>query len=230
MLATYTLPCSNDRLIDSMTDQAPGRSVPDTQDKILDAAECLFVEHGYAATSLRAIASMADVNLAATHYHFGSKKGLFASVFHRCVQPVNEQRLLLLRQLKESDRSLTSRSILECFFAPLAAVVEKNHQVPALIGRIYAEPESLTKPIMEKEFGEVAASYQLAIAEVFPDVPADELRWRFHFMIGSMIHLLQFNAPLGTESSRSTFISGIDRLINYAEAGLAQSNERQTHD
>lgn len=213
-----------------MADQAMNESAPDTQEKILDAAERLFIEHGYAATSLRAIASLAEVNLAATNYHFGSKKGLFGSVFHRCVQPINEQRLLLLKELKLSKRKLTLRLILEAFFTPLAAAVNKKHQVPALIGRIYAEPESLTKPILEQEFGEVAARYQLAIAEVFPDVPADELRWRFHFMIGSMIHLLQFNAPLGTESSQATFISGIERMIDYAEAGLAQHNERQLHD
>jgi AcrR family transcriptional regulator len=230
MLALYTLVDSNERLIYLMTDQATDGSASDTQERILDAAECLFVEHGYAATSLRAIASMAEVNLAATNYHFGSKMGLFASVFHRRVQPINEQRLLLLKQLRESERPLTARSVLESFFAPLAEAMNKNHQVPALIGQIYAEPESLTKPIVEQEFGEVAAHYQMAIAEVFPDVPAEELSWRFHFMIGSMIHLLQFNAPLGTESTHSTFISGIDRMIDYAEAGFAQSNERQSHD
>ncbi len=227
MLAVYTLNNSNERLIYWMNDQAIDRSAPDTQEKILDAAECLFVEHGYAATSLRAIATMAGVNLAATNYHFGSKKGLFASVFHRRIQPVNEQRLLLLKQLKESERPLTVRALLECFFAPLAETVNRNNQVPALIGRIYAEPESLTKPILEQEFGETAARYQLAIAEVFPDMPADELTWRFHFMIGSMIHLLRFNVPLGAESTRFTLISGIDRMIDYAEAGLTQSNERQ---
>ena len=213
-----------------MAGHATDRSAPDTQGKILDAAEYLFVEQGYAGTSLRAIAARAGVNLAATNYHFGSKKGLFASVCHRCVQPINKERLFLLRQLTESERPLTIRSVLETFFSPLVKAVYKSHQVPALIGRIYAEPESLTKPIVEQEFGEIAARYQLAIAAVFPDVPAEELSWRFHFMVGSMLHLLQFNAPLGTESSRSTFISGIDRMIDYAEAGLAQSNERQPHD
>ncbi len=162
--------------------------------------------------------------------HFGSKKGLFASVFHRCVQPINEERLSLLKKLTESERPLTARSVLESFFTPLVEAVYKNHRVPALIGRIYAEPASLTKPILEQEFGKIAARYQLALSEVLPDVPAEELSWRFHFMIGSMIHLLQFNAPLGTEATHSTFISGIDRMLDYAEAGLAQPNERQRHD
>ena len=213
-----------------MNDKAPNAEPTNTQTKILDAAEYLFVEQGYAATSLRAIASAAGVNLAATHYYFGSKKGLFGSVFHRCVQPINEDRLLLLRALGESDRPLTTRSVLESFFAPLVEAVYKNRLVPALIGRIYAEPESLTKPIVEQEFGEIAAHYQLALSEVLPDVTTEELHWRFHFMIGSMIHLLQFHAPLGTESTYSTFISGIGRMIDYAEAGLTQPNERQRHD
>jgi AcrR family transcriptional regulator len=213
-----------------MTDNAVDTALADTQTKILDAAECLFAEHGYAATSLRKIASAAGVNLAATHYYFGSKKGLLASVFHRCVQPINEERLFLLQQLTESDHPLTIRSVLESFFAPLVEAVYKNHRVPVLIGRIYAEPESLTKPILEQEFGKIAARYQLAIAEVFPHLPTEELSWRFHFMIGSMIHLLQFNAPLGTESSYSTFISGIDRMLDYAEAGFTQPNERPRHD
>ena len=212
------------------TDNTADKAPTDTQTRILDAAECLFVEHGYSATSLRAIASAAGVNLAATHYHFGSKKGLFASVFHRCIQPINKARLLLLKDLKESERPLTTRSLLESFFAPLVEGVYKSHQVPALIGRIFAEPESLTKPILEQEFGEIAALYQSTLSEISPDVPPEEMSWRFHFMIGSMIHLLQFNAPLGTESSYSTFISGIDRMIDYAEAGLTQPNARQRHD
>ena len=212
------------------TDYTVDKELTTTQIRILDAAEGLFVEHGYSATSLRAIASAAGVNLAATHYHFGSKQGLFASVFHRCVQPINKARLLLLKELNESKRKLTTRSVLESFFAPLVERVYKSHQVPALIGRIYAEPASFTKPILEQEFGEVAALYQSTLAEISPDVPAEELSWRFHFMIGSMIHLLQFNAPLGTESSYSTFISGIDRMVDYAEAGLTQPYARQSHD
>ena len=229
MLAMYTLVRSNDRLIYTMTQQANNKSALDTQEKILDAAECLFVEHGFAATSMRAIANTAGVNLAATNYHFGSKQGLLASVLHRCIAPINQQRLLLLEGLMESERILTTRLILEAFFSPVRDAVGSG-QIPALMGRMYAEPKSLTKPILEREFGEVAWRYQQALASVLPAVPADELRWRFHFMIGSMIHLLQFHAPLGSESSEETFIFGLERLIEFSEAGLAQSTNEQQHD
>ena len=43
----------------------------ESKNKILDAAELLFAEHGFAETSLRTITTRADVNLAAVNYHFG---------------------------------------------------------------------------------------------------------------------------------------------------------------
>ena len=41
-----------------------------TKDRLLDSAERLFSEQGFAGTSLRAITSDADVNLASVNYHF----------------------------------------------------------------------------------------------------------------------------------------------------------------
>ena len=55
----------------------------DTATRILDAAERLFVEHGFEATSLRTITQQAEVNLAAVNYHFGSKDALFQAVLVR---------------------------------------------------------------------------------------------------------------------------------------------------
>ncbi len=61
-----------------------------TKERILDAAEHLFSEHDLSATSLRAITSAAQVNLAAVNYHFGNKEGLIHAVFARRLEPVNQ--------------------------------------------------------------------------------------------------------------------------------------------
>ena len=66
------------------------KSKSETSSRILDAAEALFIELGFAATSLRSIASRADVNLASAHYHFGSKEGLLGACLHRRIGPINE--------------------------------------------------------------------------------------------------------------------------------------------
>ncbi len=48
----------------------------DTKNKIMDAAETLFADQGFHATSTRQITSAAHVNLASVNYHFGSKEKL----------------------------------------------------------------------------------------------------------------------------------------------------------
>ncbi len=61
-----------------------------TKARILDAAEALFMEHGFEATSLRHITAAAGVNLAAVNYHFGSKEELFQAVLTRRLDPMNQ--------------------------------------------------------------------------------------------------------------------------------------------
>lgn len=54
-----------------------------TQERILDAAEELFADGGYEATSLRQIAGSADVDIATLKYHFTDKTVLFGEVYRR---------------------------------------------------------------------------------------------------------------------------------------------------
>ncbi len=52
----------------------------ETRRKILDAARKLFVEHGFAGTSMGKIASLAEVNHSLIFHHFGNKQKLWYAV------------------------------------------------------------------------------------------------------------------------------------------------------
>ena len=199
-----------------------------TRQKIMDAAEALIIQHGFAATSLRAIANSAGVNLAATHYHFGSKQGLLAAVFHRRMGPVTAARLAGLAELEASATTPSVREVLGAFFAPFHDAMTSGliRILPGLVARMYAEPPTLTKPIMEGEFSEVASRFIAAMHRARPDLSLEELRWRFHFMIGSMIQLLQFNAPLGMPTDDASLKEGLDRLLDFTVAGIEQLGEK----
>jgi len=60
---------------------------PDTRAQILHSARDLFLSGGYAATSMRAIAADADVDVALLSYHFASKQGLFTAAMELPVRP-----------------------------------------------------------------------------------------------------------------------------------------------
>src|SRR5437762_1755255 len=55
----------------------PARATPD---RLLDAATELFARFGFHGTSIRDIAERAGANVAAGHYHYGSKDGLYLEV------------------------------------------------------------------------------------------------------------------------------------------------------
>ena len=54
-----------------------------TRRALIDVAEQLFTEHGYAATSLDAIVAGAEVTKGALYHHFSGKQALFEAVFER---------------------------------------------------------------------------------------------------------------------------------------------------
>ncbi|HVP27771.1 MAG TPA: CerR family C-terminal domain-containing protein [Myxococcota bacterium] len=56
---------------------AAGATAHDTQARVLEAASALFAERGFAGATIREIAERAKVNVAAGHYHFGSKLDLY---------------------------------------------------------------------------------------------------------------------------------------------------------
>ena len=54
-----------------------------TKRALVDVAEELFTEHGYATTSLDAIVAGARVTKGALYHHFSGKQALFEAVFER---------------------------------------------------------------------------------------------------------------------------------------------------
>ena len=93
-----------------------------TRERILDTAEDLFANQGISGTSLRALTRAADVNLAAVHYHFGSKDELILEVLRDKIRPVNEERSRRLAALESGPDDLTLEGILVCFIEPALRV------------------------------------------------------------------------------------------------------------
>src|ERR1700761_9328238 len=57
-----------------------------TEEKIKDAARVVFMQKGYAATTVRDIAAQADISLSLVNYYFRSKEKLFQLVMAENLQ------------------------------------------------------------------------------------------------------------------------------------------------
>jgi AcrR family transcriptional regulator len=75
-----------------------------TRERIMKAAERLFAERGYDATSIRAIVAKARVNQAAINYHFDGKDGLYREVLRAAFRALTEQQLEHADEMKAMSR------------------------------------------------------------------------------------------------------------------------------
>jgi AcrR family transcriptional regulator len=187
----------------------------DTKQKILDAAERLIAEQGYAATSLRQIIAEAGVNLASVHYHFGSKEELLDELVMCKANPVNEKRLELLEHVVAAAAPGTPKveEILKAFMVPMARSASRNPQFVKVMGRILAE--GLLSRIVEKSFKPVSARFFAEIRKAVPELPEDEFQWRLQFLVGAMAHTM-----CGCTGAGHAFEERIAYLNHFLAAGF----------
>lgn len=187
----------------------------DTKQKILDAAERLIAEQGYAATSLRHIIAEAGVNLAAIHYHFGSKEELLDELVVAKVAPIQKKRMELLdRAFADAAPALPSvESVLRAFLLPMTEAVQRNSQFVKVMGRIVAE--GLLPSVIEKHFRPMARPFIEAMRPVLPALPEQEFQWRIHFMSGAIAHMMCNSADAPAD-----FETRVRFLIRFVNAGL----------
>ena len=186
----------------------------DTRQRILDTAEILFTEYGFDATTLRQITGAAAVNLAAVNYHFGSKDELIREVFRRRLTWLNQQRLQELDRLEAeaAGAPLKPSRILEAFFGVALKIAADTkgggRTFMRLLARTYSKPSEFVRGFLAEEYSAVLARFKAALIKALPDVPGEEILWRFHFMLGAM----------------SYAISGTDALHVVAEDALDDSD------
>ncbi len=105
---------------------------PVTRDRILDEAEALFAERGFAGTSVRDIASRVDLTAASLYNHFAGKEALYRAVLDRGVQPL----VGMMQELSQGEPTLDATEQM------IAAVMEHLSQRPHLPRLIHHEVTS----------------------------------------------------------------------------------------
>ena len=204
-----------------------------TRSRILNAAEGLFADRGFSATSVRMITSRAKVNLAAMHYHFGSKDQLIQELFALRLSPLNRQRLALLDRCQAvggaGEPSL--EQILEAFVRPPVQLIRDPERggmrFMQLLSRAFNSPDGAIREMIYGQFAEVIERFSGALGPRLPHLSREEAFWRFHFMVGAMSHTLHVIADW--ENLENLFLDVpepsqvdevVDRLVSFLAAGF----------
>jgi len=208
-----------------------------TKPRILDAAEILFAEHGFAATSLRDITKEAAVNLAAVNYHFGSKTALLSAVFERRINPINEERLRLLTELEKSasGKPLDLHDVLRAFLLPpflkMQEWGESGRKFMQLVGRTHSvEASEQMHEAFFKHFEEIIVRFTRAFENILPELPKQNLHLRMQFVVGAMAHTLVWSQKLEqlSQADPNHPISTFEELLQFVAAGMAAKHPPHT--
>lgn len=169
----------------------------ETVERILRSATILFAERGFAETSLRTITGMADVNLAAVNYHFGTKKSLIQAVFSQFLTPFCrelERRLmementLVVGQVPSIERLL--RILIDSLTESVSSINEKPQRFMRLLGLAYTQSQQHLRTYLAQSYGGTYNRYISWLKKAQPDLDPIVFYWRLNFILGASIFTL----------------------------------------
>ena len=162
------------------------------REAIAAAAVHHFAQYGFSGASLREILRDAGANVAAAHYHFGSKEELYREVVSNFLTRLCEERHRTLLAIESSPPG-TQRERIETlvrgYVEPhihLCGDPDAQHYVQ-LLARFVTENDELTGQIYTEILEPTRSRYLKAIAAAAPQLSAAELSRLFSFMVSLMV-------------------------------------------
>jgi AcrR family transcriptional regulator len=168
----------------SRSDQAAQRN--ERAAEILRAAEQLFAQKGYHATTMREVAAAAGVGLSLLVYHFKNKDSLYYAIFENR-QYINEERLKRLESIDLSGPAALE-AIVDAFIEPVLALHESPDDIwyARLVLREASDPSSQERPVISTLFDPMARAFIAALEKTLPGKRPDFYHWAYLFSVGAL--------------------------------------------
>lgn len=181
----------------------------DTYDRILEAAASLFAERGIDGVTMRALAERANANLAAVSYHFGGKENLAVEVFRRVARESAAYRISALDAITvraaKNRRTPTIAEIVAVFVDAYLGMDKPRDGIllSHFVLKHRAAPSAWTDAVVREELDVMAQRFIRLLQDAAPRLSANDVHWRYHMMVGSIVLTLSDRGP----SSRINRIS-----------------------
>jgi AcrR family transcriptional regulator len=191
------------------------------RERLIDAGERLFAQHGWNGVGIRTIATAADVSLAALNYHFGDKENLLAEIFAERARPIADERMRLLDEIQASG-TVTLESVIESFLRPSFGAAKSGGKIFAkLRARLATESEAFNRRIRANAFDESSRRYIATLQALLPDLSPEDLGWRFHFLLGTMLYTMADSGRIQSLTDGQCDAGDVDAVMLHIVPFLA---------
>jgi len=164
--------------------EIPEKSTQATKEKVLIVARDLFAHKGYEGVSIRDIASLASVNVAAINYHFKSKENLFRQIMHLVFEETQEA---IRSQWQANPKLKVSELILWVFDYFILKSDDLRAFFKMILSPMHTEATLFGNERFGPPGGEVIA--QCIVCELQKEIQDEDLAWAVRTLFTSVIHL-----------------------------------------
>lgn len=220
--------------------QSQAQRDDDPRERILAAAQRVFLEHGFELATVREITLQAEVNVSAINYYFGSKDELLGAVLDRIMQPYTEARVnaLVHAERLAGPQGPSLAQIVEALIRPMVELSRDttgSRPLTRLIQQIRARPNEGTSRFFTQRVDPSVFQFINAFQRALPHLGRADIFWRYNFAIGAVMQVLIDSDPVTFRLKR---LSGdlcdtgdeeeiIAQLVAFVSAGfLAPSAAR----
>ena len=200
-----------------------------TATRLLNVAEVLFSEHGYAVTTVRDIASKAQVNQALINYHFQNKRGLFNAVFERRATIILQERIDLLNDAREKSKKkpIPLRDLIFAFVYPplrMASEDKGGRSFVQLQARLHNEPKDIEHELRVKLYDNVSLKFVEELKRTLPKLSQTTICWRLIFVMGLYLYVASNTGRLEVISkgraSGADLTRALPEILDFCEQGF----------
>lgn len=210
-----------------MKQQATPPEAADPRERIAAAALQVFARSGFIAGTVREITDLAEVNIAAVNYHFGSKDALARQVLERGIDSIIAMRCESLRGCvaRHQPELPTVEATAEALVVPLVELGSGPwRDVMLLLAHARAGAPSSIAQLVERKFAPLHAEFVDVLQRVLPGLPRTEVALRYDCARGAVLQTLVPSAPALTAPSGSGSAPDRDattrQLVSFVAGGL----------
>jgi len=208
--------------------RANGQSSKGVQDRLLDAAEELFCEHGFEGTGIRDIATAASCNIASVNYYFGSKEKLYIEVWRRHLALMRDTRITSIEKVMSQDtgeprlEDLLS-SYANAFIEPLVGK-SKGGRFIKLMAREMIDRHLPQNMFLEEMIMPVMTALQQALVKICPTLEESKARLAILSVVGQLIHTVaaetMFEQTDNPDMPKFDLTEVVDHIVKFSAAGI----------
>jgi len=204
----------------------PGSDKP-VQDRLLDAAEELFCEHGFGVAGVREIAAAAGCNLAAVYY-FGGKEKLYIEVWRHHLLIMRERIMTSIeRVMSENAKKAYLDDLLKSFATAFLEPIKdksKAYRLIKLMDHEMVEPHLPKNMFLEEMIIPTFNAMQNALVKIFPGLDKSKVPFLLFSIIGQLVHLIRvqtlFDQSYPVQLPGFGLDEAVEHIVKFSAAGV----------